>query len=255
MTSSFVLPSYRNKCKYFKENTATYEQFIADILDENEIDSLLEKGYRHFGKYFYRPICKECHLCIPMRIPLNNYQFPKHKKKIFCKCRNLTVKLSKPEPTEESFQIHQSHRQRFDGQTDIITYDDYLSRFFCKVPYNFQLSVYDKEKLVGVSHIDITHKSMSIVFSYFDLLYEKFGLGTFMILKEIEFALSRGIQYYYMGNYVKDVNHLDYKIRFKPSQFLSEEEKWLDYKDVKGNIIWEEALAGFEPKEFLTTKR
>ena len=34
---------------------------------------LVERGYRRFGKMYFRPICKDCHECQSIKIDVANY--------------------------------------------------------------------------------------------------------------------------------------------------------------------------------------
>ena len=73
----FLLPETTTDCSYLSGRASTTENFIPGKLTESDMEGLLASGYRHFGPYFYRPICKLCHQCIPLRIPLDGFSFSK----------------------------------------------------------------------------------------------------------------------------------------------------------------------------------
>ena len=53
-------------------------------------------------------------------------------------------------------------------------------------------------------------------------------LGTFGAIKEIEFAASRGLKYYYLGYYIENNHSMSYKDRFHPNEKYNwHEDRWL----------------------------
>nr|MCR5606589.1 hypothetical protein [Treponema sp.] len=67
---------------------------------------------------------------------------------------------------------------------------------------------------------------------YYDISPEmmKRGLGTWSILKEIDMCAKKGIDYYYLGYWIKGHKAMDYKANFKPFEILKDD-KWIPYTD------------------------
>jgi arginine-tRNA-protein transferase len=89
------------------------------------------------------------------------------------------------------------------------------------------------DELIAVSVIDCGQNSVSAVYTYFDPDYSKLSLGTYAILKQIEFCVQTGRQFVYLGMFVKDNRHLSYKARFLPQQRWIAGD-WVDFDDNSG---------------------
>ena len=84
-----------------------------------------------------------------------------------------------------------------------------------------QLSIYEKQTLVSVLHIDVTGTSMSAVYCYYDTALSDRSLGTFSILSGLEYAKKLKVSYCYLGYAVKGNPHMAYKIRYRPNEILT----------------------------------
>jgi arginine-tRNA-protein transferase len=104
------------------------------------------------------------------------------------------------------------------------------------------LSIKDGDKIVAVSHLDITENAMSAVYCYFDEDYKRFSPGKLAVYKEIVLAKEMGIKWLYLGFYIPQNRHTNYKILFKPNQLMTDDFKWVDYMDASGHI--NEAVSG-----------
>jgi leucyl-tRNA---protein transferase len=245
---SFLLPETTTECAYFPGRAATTESFISQAMTEGDLESLLACGYRHFGAYFYRPICRLCHQCVPLRIPLSGFSFSRSGKRALIRGAKFVTVLERPQPSNEAFELYQNHKQRFK--------DDYAERdlqsgfqaFFHSFPFSFQLSIRDGSRLVGVSHLDVTKNALSAIYCYYDDSYTRESIGTFAINKAIEIGRERGASFLYLGYYVAENRHMSYKGRFHPSQILLEEGQWVDYRDSKGKGVENNRGIEFFPK-------
>jgi arginine-tRNA-protein transferase len=71
-----------------------------------------------------------------------------------------------------------------------------------------------------VALVDRADDSLSAVYCYYDPSYEKLGLGTYSILKQIELCRQWGLRFLYLGLYIEGSVHMRYKARFLPHQRL-----------------------------------
>ena len=58
------------------------------------------------------------------------------------------------------------------------------------------------------------------VYCYYDPDYERLGLGTYSILKQIELCRSFELSYLYLGLFIDDCDRMRYKARFLPHERL-----------------------------------
>ncbi|MFO7850052.1 MAG: arginyltransferase [Spirochaetia bacterium] len=238
-------------CPYLEGRIFRSETLYIKELDEEDMDSLLSIGFRHFGDTFFRPVCDECGGCIPLRVPVSEFKCTRNRKRALRKVESLedrlTVELVDPSADLEKYELYVNHGERFDVE-GVDSYEGFVESFFRTVPFGKVLEVRRGRRLVAASHIDITSRSLSAIYCYWDPGERDLGLGKYAILKEIELAGSYGIPYVYLGYYVKDNPHMSYKADYRPNEALVQEGRWLPYRDEKGNIVSPEVDAeGFLP--------
>ena len=76
-------------------------QFEAEIIEttskcsEKNFTQLMKNGYRRSGKYTYKPICENCSSCVPIRIPVNDFQPNKTQKRTLKRGEKLLTSAKK----------------------------------------------------------------------------------------------------------------------------------------------------------------
>ncbi len=79
---------------------------------------------------------------------------------------------------------------------------------------------YIKDQLVAVGVLDFLPSGLSSVYCFYDPNLPKLNLGKFTALKEIEYCVEHGFQYYYMGFYIHTCTKMKYKGDYSPSELL-----------------------------------
>lgn len=225
-----------DECPYIEGYVSVNENMLIADLGENDMELLLNAGFRHFGQVFFRPICQFCRSCISIRIPVQKYSPSRSTRRLFNRNKQFTVTLEEPAPSPELFQLYNLHKKRFKKKISE-SYDVYVKSFYYRFSFNRVLTVKDGEKLAAVTHLDVTANAMSAIYCYFDAEYNRFSPGKFSVYKEIEIAKEMGIQWLYLGFYIPQNRHTQYKIDFKPNQFLGMDNKWHDFMDAGGRIL------------------
>lgn len=249
--SCIVLKEVTVPCGYIDGERFTTEHMLVNSIDDVDLDILLRNGFRHFGSYFFRPICSSCSRCIPLRIPLSGFGFPRSARRLSAKNREFTRIIEAPRPSGDAFTLYRRHKKRF-GESGTETYDQFVESFFYPLQSNLQLSVYDGKRLIAVAHLDVTVNSLSAVYCYWDETYEKRSLGTHCINTMIAYAMERDISFCYLGYYIIENRHMRYKANFRPNQLCVGKGEWKDYITADGSVVDEELPArGFSPKKRL----
>jgi arginine-tRNA-protein transferase len=132
--------------------------------------------------------------------------------------------------TPEVESLFERHKQRFDhGVPDSIY--DFLSCEPASVPCAaMEIRVESKEDLLAVSFFDVGERSTSGIYAMFDPDESVRGLGTFTMLKEIEFSIASGRQFYYQGYCYEGESFYDYKKRFRGIESFNWQ-KWGPFSD------------------------
>lgn len=224
------------ECPYINSMISINENMIVTDLEDHDLEMLLRLGFRHFGEVFFRPLCSHCRSCISIRIPVQQFLPSKSVRRLFNRNKHFNVTLEKPVPGIETFELYNQHKKRFKRQPSE-SYGLYVKSFFHPFTFNRMLSIRDGDKLVALSHVDVTANAMSAVYCYFDEAYARFSPGKFAVYKEIEMAKEQGVQWLYLGYYIPQNRHTYYKILFKPNQLMTEDNKWIDYMDASGKIV------------------
>lgn len=80
------------------------------------------------------------------------------------------------------------------------------------------------EKLVAVAVCDVLKNGLSAVYTFYDAQFEQRSLGTFAILWEIFCTQKIGLDYLYLGYWVKNSPKMAYKRNFSPLEILLEQQ-------------------------------
>lgn len=73
-----------------------------------------------------------------------------------------------------------------------------------------------KGQLIGLSVCDLLDDGMSAVYTFFDPDFSKRSLGTFAIIKQIEYVRNIQLDWLYLGYWIKGCKKMNYKTNFKP---------------------------------------
>ncbi|HYA30750.1 MAG TPA: GNAT family N-acetyltransferase, partial [Acidobacteriota bacterium] len=94
---------------------------------------------------------------------------------------------------------------------------------------NLEICVYQGERLLGVTFLDIGETATSGVYAFFDPAEPKRSLGVLMMLRSIQFSIERGCRYYYPGYAYREPFTYDYKKRFAGLEALDWALGWKPY--------------------------
>jgi arginine-tRNA-protein transferase len=73
-------------------------------------------------------------------------------------------------------------------------------------------------ELVGIAVVDRGNTSLSAMYCYYEPELNNLSIGTYAILKQLEFCRQRGMRFLYLGLYVEGSATMAYKARFFPHQ-------------------------------------
>lgn len=198
------------------------EEFFAGSISPEQLDALLDDGWRHFGTNFYRyslnlykdEICR----VIPLRVRLSDFRISKSQRRVLRRNDDLRVENRAIEITDEADELFHRHKQRFDDGVPSSIYQ-FLSSEPDSVPCEArEIAVYDGERLVAVSYFDVGQETLSGVYAMFDPHEAPRRLGIFTMLKEIEYARETGRDFYYQGYAYEVESFYDYKKRFSGTE-------------------------------------
>jgi len=201
-------------------------------LSPEEMDIQLAMGRRRSGSFVYYTACSQCKACEPTRLEVDRFVPSKSMRRILALGnRECRVEVGLPGSDDLRLEVFNQHRQ---GRGLAVSEELYQASEFngflvdsCCDTVEF--SFWDSERLIGCSIVDCGAQSVSAVYTYFDPLYSRLSIGTYSILKQIEWAKLKRKRYVYLGMYVADNQHLRYKARFVPQERFIEGD-WVPFE-------------------------
>jgi arginyl-tRNA--protein-N-Asp/Glu arginylyltransferase len=221
-------------CSYLADRTARMPLIVPErLVSRDEFDVMLSRGMRRSGRFSYYTACDDCQACEPVRLDVSKFRWSESWRRVINRGdRLLRLEVSPPEYSDERlklFNLHRGLRDLSNGDGDYGSYDyeGFLVDSCCEA--TLELRYYLKDSLVAVSVIDLGTLSISAVYTYFDPSHSKLSLGTYSVLKQIEMAQSAGLRWVYLGLYVEENSHLNYKARFKPQERFIDSQ-WVEFE-------------------------
>ncbi len=216
LTSPKISPE--DKCPYLDDRLEKHEYFFADHIKSEEMDFLLTKGWRKFGQFLFRPSCDNCSKCVPLRVDVESFKPSKSQKRVIKKNQDITVKHGPLKYQPGHFEIFKKHSlKRFD-KNDITNEKDFIQTFYINSGTGYLSEFFLGEQLVAFGILDRTTKGLSSVYFVFDTDFQKRSLGNFGAIKEIEVAQALGLEYYYLGYWIRENQSMNYKASYHPHE-------------------------------------
>lgn len=192
-------------------------------LDARAYGALLDLGFRRSGAYVYRPACRTCRECRPVRIPVADFRAGRGQKRCLRRNADLSVTVE-GELTAEHYALYRRYlyARHPDGGMDPEDRDAFRSFLASTWPGTDILAIRDRGgRLLAGAVADRVPHGLSAVYTYFDPDQDDRSLGTFAVLKEVERARALGLPWLYLGYWVPGSDKMDYKRRFRPLEVLS----------------------------------
>lgn len=192
-------------------------------LKRREFDERLEVGDRRQGLLLYRTACPSCEACEPIRLDAASFQPNRSQRRTFKRGeRELDVELGPLEPTAEKVRLYNRHKhgRNLSSGDDSIDFDGYRAFLGESCCDSFEIRYRHRGRLVGVAITDRSANALSAVYCYFDPELKRLGIGTYSILKQLDYAQRWGLRYVYLGLYISDCDSMAYKGRFLPHERL-----------------------------------
>lgn len=208
-------------CSYLKDKEQTTHYKIIDGCNASHTNNLVERGFRRFGKMYFRPICGDCNECQSIKINVNNFVFSKSNKRVMKKAQHIKSYIQTPSLSRahlnlfEKYHLHMRDKKGWQYQET--TPKHYHNSFVDgHEDYGYEVLYYDGDKLIGVDLIDILEEGISSIYFYYDPEYLEYSLGKLSLLLQIKYAKERNKKWIYLGYYVEESPSLSYKSEYKP---------------------------------------
>jgi len=216
-----VYTTYPHSCSYLRDQEAT-TLFVdpRQPVDQKLYSKLSVMGFRRSGNHIYRPHCTHCNACTPARIPIDGFEPRRGQKRIWQRNQDLRVINTDDIDDDAAFDLYHRYISLRHSDGDMYPpereqYQAFLNSVWdCTRYFRF----YDKGRLIAVAVVDKLEDGLSAIYTFFDPQADKRSLGVYAILWEVEQAREMGLDYLYLGYWIRDCQKMSYKADYRPLQ-------------------------------------
>lgn len=184
---------------------------------------LSRAGFRRSHGYAYRPACRDCLACVPVRIRVDGFAPSRSLRRVLRRNADLTVADLPPRATSEQYRLFATYQQgrHADSEMATMSFEDFALMVQATPVRTSLAEIRDStRRLVGGILVDNTGDGLSAVYSFFDPGLAARSLGTFAVLWLVEHARSLGLPHVYLGYWIRGSGTMDYKRRFPALECL-----------------------------------
>ena len=196
------------------------------LIDANTYSGLIQLGFRRSGKFAYRPHCENCNACVPVRLPVAEFQPNRSQRRATRQHQNLEASIVPLAFNQEHFALYAAYQiaRHNGGGMDQDTADQYRNFLVQSNVESVMVEFRLGSSLKIVSVVDIVRDGLSAVYTFYDASDEKASYGTYNVLWLIEWCRSLHLPYLYLGYWIADSRKMAYKQNFAPQEGLIEGE-------------------------------
>src|SRR6516162_7190366 len=187
-------------------------------------DDLSRAGFRRSHRFAYRPACRGCASCVPVRIAVERFCHTRSTRRVRNANRDLTARLVAARATPDQFRLFAAYQRSRHGDSDMATmrYGDY--RMMVEdTSVRTAIAEFREASggLVAAALIDLLDDGISAVYSFYDPHHKKRSLGIWSVLWLVEGCRRRGQPFVYLGYWIADSPKMAYKERFPALEHLA----------------------------------
>jgi leucyl-tRNA---protein transferase len=180
-------------------------------------DDLSRAGFRRSHRFAYRPACRGCSSCVPVRIAVDRFSHTRSTRRVRNANRDISGRLLTARATPEQFRLFSAYQRSRHSESDMasMSYRDYR-RMVEDTPVRTGIVEFRDAsgQLVAASLIDLLDDGVSAVYGFYDPQQPRRSLGTWSILWLVEECRRHGQPFVYLGYWISDSPKMSYKARF-----------------------------------------
>ncbi|WP_295542822.1 arginyltransferase [uncultured Thiohalocapsa sp.] len=194
-------------------------------IDAARAEWLQQIGFRRSGQHFYRPACRGCQRCVPVRVPVTAFTPNRSQRRNAVRNDAELHIVTRPASlVAEHYQLYERyllHRHHDGDMADDVSVETYAR--FLLAPWGghtrfleLRRGSGDDAQLVGVAVTDFFSDGLSAVYTFFDPEESQRAPGTYAVLAQIREARRLGLEYVYLGYWIGESRKMAYKDGFRP---------------------------------------
>jgi arginine-tRNA-protein transferase len=180
---------------------------------------LSRAGFRRSHSIAYRPACTGCAACVPVRVIVDAFAPGRGLRRITARNDDVTALVQPNRGTPEQYQLFTRYLESRHGDGEMVgmRFHEYRSMIEDS-PIDTRLVEFRDAagELIACCLADWAADGISAVYSFFDTADPRRSLGSYVVLWLIGAARDQGLDYVYLGYWVRESRKMAYKTRFRP---------------------------------------
>ena len=225
------IAEYEEACPYLEDHNSILPLYLPmGPVDGPTFDQALERGARRTGPYLYVTNCPSCQACESIRLEIAKFSSRRRHKRVIKKCSDrVTVEIGTPIADQQRVDLYNRHKVQRDLGSSLVDLEEYEGFLVSSCCQTLEFRYLVEGKLIGIAIADLGKESLSAVYCYFDPDYSDLNIGTYSVLKHIEYCRNYDIRFLYLGFYIADCSHMNYKANYLPHQRLIDGQ-WITFE-------------------------
>ncbi len=186
-------------------------------------ERLIRAGYRRSHTLVYKPACRDCAACVPVRIPVSRFRPSRSQRRVMRRNADLRAVERLPRASAEQYALFARYQRsrHADGGMAGMTFSDYRAMVEETRVDTLIIEFRDADdRLVAVSLTDRLSDALSGVYKFFDPEQSRRSAGTYIVLWHVERARALGLSHVYLGYWIATCRKMSYKTKFRPIEAL-----------------------------------
>ncbi|MBI1216603.1 MAG: arginyltransferase [Alphaproteobacteria bacterium] len=214
---------------------------------------LTASGFRRNQGMFYRQNCADCAACLAVRLKVPDFTPDRQMRRALKRNEDLVFEIIPAKASQSLYAVFRDYlaARHSDGGMAEMFYGEF-TQMVEDYPDDTRLLVCRAgEEVMGAMLFDDLADGASAVYSFFRPEEDKRSLGTWMILKLIEYTAATKRPHLYLGFWIRQSRKMAYKAKFQPLQVLVDRQ-WVDFEkaqDAEREILAARAAEDSAEKE------
>lgn len=180
---------------------------------------LSRAGFRRSHTIAYRPACRGCAACVPVRVRVADFEAGRTLRRIERRNMDISTAFVPPRGTIEQFRLFSVYldQRHGDGEMAGMNFEEYRAMMESSpIPTEIMELRDEANVLRGCCLVDLSKDGLSAVYSFFDTEDGLRGLGNEIVIRLVREAALRNLPYVYLGYWIRNCQKMSYKTRFRP---------------------------------------